>query len=241
MILNYIKEPLYISLVDGIDRSVDKYSNIQPKWVGQHELSSIGVAETGISVSEMRPLIMPTARKGVGLKDLENTKLVYSDLKNLTVSQAQDHRLWAFLTHDSYWDYMQQRWPVTAKSVIKRRYFFESNTKDALIRNGISRLWWFGHLTYDKTLDNPFELTEVLLMNQDIQSALLERSFGRNKALLKTVLRFIRDNPDKFTSGGGMSKSIQRLGVHINLVGGVSLLDCMSEDQLNNIFLSVFN
>ena len=233
--LKFVKEPFYASLRDGIQTNIEKYKEHHRSWLTQHGMAGIGIGTTGISVNRLRPLTLPTGKQGEALKDLENTKIVYSDLKELTPQQAQDHRLWVYMTHVVYWDYMQKRWPVTADSVVKRRYFFEGATKDALVRNGIARLWWFGYLTYDENRDDPFELTPVLLQNQDIQTALLERSFGRNRVLLMSILDFIKSNQSRFNSGEGMSKNVQKLGVNINLHGGLAMLDCMEAEQIASV------
>jgi len=55
----------------------------------------------------MRPLIVPD---GSEKRDLENTQLIYEDLKALTPIQATDERLWAYLAHGPYWEYMTRRW-----------------------------------------------------------------------------------------------------------------------------------
>ena len=39
--------------------------------------------------------------------DIENMKIIYDSLKNLTDSQASDERLWAGLSHTKLWNYMQ--------------------------------------------------------------------------------------------------------------------------------------
>ena len=44
--------------------------------------------------------------------DIENMKIIYENLKDLTDSQASDERLWAGLSHTKFWDYMQKRWPL---------------------------------------------------------------------------------------------------------------------------------
>lgn len=240
MELKYVKSPFLYTLEGDVDRNLKKYESNEP-WINEHAMASSGIDTSNIQVNELRVLRLPIGSKGDALKDLENTKLLYSDLKTLTLEQAQDHRLWVYLTHVEYWKYMQSRWPPKTTSVIKRRYFFEGSNKDALVRNGISRLWWFGYLTYDENRANPFELTETLLLNQDIQQALLERGFGRNRELLHATLGFIKQNEKMFNSGDGMTRNIQRLGVNINMSGGISLLDCMDREEMTQLVINAAN
>lgn len=234
MNLKYVKEPFLNTLNQSVEQSLKLYGQ-SDSWLESHGMASTGIGSTGLEVKLLRQLELPTGKQGSSLKDLENAKLVYSDLDFLTPQQAQDHRLWVFLTHVQYWNYMQVRWEPSKASIIKRRYLFEGGNKDALIRNGISRLWWFGYLTYDAQRTNPFELTETLLKNQDVQQALLERNFGRNRQLLHVTLDYIRQNVAKFNSGGGMTKNVQRLGVNINMLGGVALLDAMDKTEMSNM------
>lgn len=231
MKLRFLKGHFLSTLQKDIEQNAEKYAEKDP-WLPSHFPASTGVGTTGINVDNLRALEIPTGDKGEALKDLENTKRVYSDLRCLTATQAQDYRLWVHLSHVEYWEYMKERWPPESVSVIKRRYFFEGFTKDALVRNGISRLWWFGYLTFDKDRKDPFELTEVLLMNQDIQQAFLERAYGRNRVILHSILEFIQKNRKKFDSGGGMSENVKKLGLNINLSGGIAILDCMTKEEV---------
>lgn len=240
MKLRFIKGQFLSTLQKDVEKNIKSYAEKDP-WLPSHCQASTGFGTTGIEVDNLRPLELPMGGKGEALKDLENTKRIYSDLKCLTATQAQDYRLWVHLSHVEYWNYMKERWPPNSVSVIKSRYFFEGLTKDALVANGISRLWWFGYLTYDGDRKNPFELTEVLLMNQDIQQAFLERAYGRNRLILHSILEFIQKNREELKSGGGMSKNVKELAKNINLLGGVALLDCMTKEEVGKVINSAAN
>jgi len=98
----------------------------------------------------------------------------------------------------------------------------------ALIRNGIARLWWFGRLTYDKNKkENPFELTKTLLDYQDIQGALLERTFGKNNEVLRICLGILAEYMSEIRKKGA-KKIIQAFGEYVNLIGGTYFLDTMN-------------
>ena len=161
--------------------------------------------------------------------DLENSIRIYNVLKDkLTDVQASDPRFWAYLCHETCWDYMKWRWP-TAKADIERRYFVHGNNSRALSRNGIARLWWFAHLTYDESRANPYELTKVFLRNQDIQHNLVERNFGRSRVILHTTLNFLKSRPKL----AGKADYV-KLGKIINKWGGVRLLDCLTREEVMN-------
>ncbi len=159
--------------------------------------------------------------------DLENSIRIYNALKDkLTDVQASDPRFWAYLCHETCWEYMKWRWP-TEDADIGRRYLVQGGSSRALSRNGIARLWWFGHLTYDKDRGNPYELTGVFLKNQDIQHNLIERNFGRSRIVLRTALEFLKTHPDM-----NSKSDYVKLGKILNRLGGVRLLDCLRADEL---------
>jgi hypothetical protein len=172
--------------------------------------------------------------------DLENTRIVYDSMKNLKPYQATDERIWSYLTHIECWDYMRKRWPAenyigdenTFRRTMKERYFLTSNSRRALMRNGISRLWWYGYLTYDEEdKADPYKLTEVLLKKQDIPVNLFGRNFSNSPKLMRTVLRVL----DKWIKNNGATparKPFRKLCRYINHVGGVSILDSLKLKKL---------
>ena len=159
------------------------------------------VAKQNLNWRILFDLIMPSEASNY---DFENSILLYDKLK-LTETQATDTRLWSYLTHVKFWNYMRKRWDTKkfgedeelsnekeknrSINFIVWRYHLKTTNKRRLIRNGISRLWWYAHLTVDNSRDNRFELTQALLSDLDIAQNLLERTFGSNKAVLHGIYR----------------------------------------------------
>ena len=106
------------------------------------------------------------------------------------------------------------------------------------VRNGISRLRRFGHLTYDNKRTNPFELTDVLLSLQDIQVAFLERSLGRCRPLLRAVLETVQKHQDDLQTTPKSRDVIQEWAKEIRLYGGAYLLDAVPADRLTYVVRS---
>lgn len=175
--------------------------------------------------------------------DLENTRIIYDAMKSLEPYQAVDERIWSYLTHVKFWDYMRERWPAekyidknkTFIRTMRERYFLSAKTRTGLRRNGISRLWWYGYLTYEEESKNPYKLTEILLSKADIPLALLERNFSSNPKLMKSVLRVLKkwidengDTPER--------KAFRDLCKKIKNMGGVFILDALNTDELEDKF-----
>ena len=236
MAINYFSENFLSSLrtsFNTIDYTRDDY----PEEIQVAAAASGGIKHADIPVPTPKldmSLILPK-------DDAKQVRLVYSQMQDLSDTQAADERLWAYMTHIHGWEYMVKRWSVattTAKDkneFIRDRYFLKTSNSRWLIRNGIARLWWFGRLTY--TSSDQFALTDTLLSLQEIQAMLLERSFGKNPSILHGVLRFIANNMGELEARlieryGETKKGYQQMGVYIGLLGGVSLLDAMSSSQI---------
>lgn len=165
-----------------------------------------------------------------------NSISLYENLK-LNETQASDKRLWTYLSHVHFWDYMKVEWKINflnekekIVNFIRDRYFLNTLNVRSLTHNGISRLWWYAHLTVDENRRDKYELTKVLLSLQDIPVSLLERSLGSNSNIRKAVLEFLLDNPEFKTS-----KNVQFLLKQLNLVGGVKNIPMLKLGEIKQI------
>lgn len=156
--------------------------------------------------------------------DLHNSIQIYENLKNLNETQASDERLWMFFVLGIAWDYMRGRWPLSnvdnPVNRIRDRYFLRTLKLETLTRNGISRLWWYAHLTYDKKRSNPYELTEIMLSRADLAVGITERALGSNKNIRTGILEFLAMNHDILKS----EEKSRKLLTNLQLVGGVKNL-----------------
>ena len=232
MKLTYFLERCEAKLKSAIPDNMAKYMG-DNAWVSEFFNGERFCAEAPIDV-ELPELIV--AEHNVASTDAENTAKFYTAMKVLTVPQASDARLWSYLCHTHYYEYVQNRWDISAssklsKETISSRFFKSTNVSRALIRNAISRLWWFGYLTYDSSQDNPFELTNILLEYQDIQASLLERSFGKNDRIRRNYLMALK-NKKNLWKNRDVKAFLQELGKHINRLGSVSFLDVMDGESL---------
>ncbi|EKU42686.1 hypothetical protein C518_2414 [Lysinibacillus fusiformis ZB2] len=235
----YIKENALEQLKTNIDNNIGKYL-LDDKWINEY-LQSIGWEEWNIQsrlfMNDINLVVDPTDR---GKNDAENSKRIYSALKDITPTQASDERLWAYLTHVTYWDYMKARWNVETrlegnpKNFVTERYFFASNRQKALVRNGIARLWWYGYVSFDDTRDNPFELTDFLLSKQDLATSLMERQYSNNRDFIIATLSVLKEY-EQVTPSILTKKPIQALTKHIQHIGGVSILDALDREDIKRL------
>jgi hypothetical protein len=174
-------------------------------------------------------------------KDLENSIRLYKALSFLTPLQARDPRLWTRLAHVEFWPYMRKRWdierynydPGKVERFIVSRYFVAQNQSRALLRHGIARLWWYARITHDSERKNPFELTAVLLDQLDITQQILERNLGRARQVTMGFLEFLlRHRKELLGPGDGKRIQIRHLAKQLNLYGGITLLDCLTQTEI---------
>lgn len=224
----------------NIETNRFRYEQDDP-WLGEYFAGEEWALRSTIEVPDVLDLRLPTSK--TDLYDLENTKALYSALRHLTPVQASDDRLWAYFTHVTFWKYMRQRWPAEQYSAggrfresIQERYLFMSDRPRALIRNGIARLWWYGHTSFDPQREDPFELTAVLLKNLDVTQSILERAFSRNLMVTRAVLSALADE-EKAGRPFYVREKVRDLAKYLVQIGGVTIIDALDFSDVRALVL----
>ncbi|WP_221568996.1 DUF6339 family protein [Alkalihalobacillus sp. TS-13] len=193
----------------------------------------------------IRPVDLQVQESKNDKLDFENIKLLYGALKDMSLSIAADERVWAYMTHITYWDYMKKRWPIenvtdkhSKENFIKTHYFYGEKPRN---RNGLARLWWIGYVTYDENLEDKFELTEFMVKNQDqdLTRMIMETAtIARNRTAVTVILKVIRNlqNSDPSFS---VRSFIRDVAKYINFTGSVTLWDSLDykevEESVNSM------
>jgi len=155
-----------------------------------------------INPPEKVDLLMPDSKDNY---DFENSQKVFTAFKEMNPVQATDTRIWTYLSHVTFWDYMRRRYSVEEKEESKRssfilqHWFIESVSATNLTRHGISLLWWGAYLTHDENRPNPFELTRELFSDLDYMRTLITSTEGRNRNFLHAILEYIICNQNAFS------------------------------------------
>lgn len=198
MELQFIRRDPLESLRKAIPENIEKYATNNMPWMDkffQEKEIKVPSFDSGIEIPENIVLTMGGAES-----DAENAVILHEAFRNrLLPVQATDRRMWVYLTHVTFWDYMRKRWPVEntvnesgMNGTVTDRYFLSRG----LFRNGISRLYWVAELTYDESLSNPYEYTRFLFGDQDLINQIDGRSFCRNRTLLQAILGTLQKHPD---------------------------------------------
>lgn len=238
MKLRYLKQASLDELRSALPSVVGRFTSETP-WLEDFFGGTNWSLESQVAPAKELVLLEP---EGNNHYDFENAKRVHECLKGISIAQATDERLWTFLSLVTCWPYMRKRWPVESygdkddsviAQILRERYFFLANRDRALVRNGLARLWWYGHVSYDVDRDDPYELTRVLLDKLDVAQSLLERSFSRNPTVCKAVLNFMHQQE---LQGRDMSRRdvFRALMQHLNRLGGMAVLDMLNQQDIES-------
>lgn len=219
MKLKYLKEEKMEELLINIENNRTHYENKTPLVINTDFI------ESDFNIKNIE-LLIPI--EGSGNYDLENIKVIYEALKDLSLIQATDPRIWTALTHSLLYDYTVMRWGTKN---IKERFLC---TK--LIRNAVARLWWFGYVSYDPTFEDPYTLTSYLIGKQDIAEAVMGRAFSRNSDFVKNLLKAIHELMETGTDVT-TSTVFRNIAKHLNRISGLQVLDLMSTEEIKEIML----
>lgn len=238
--LGFFTEDAYYSLLHDIHKNSEYYYRDE-EWLPTYFSSQEGYF--GMSTVEISKF---TPKYTAGKKDdpqktkedLENTKLLHDAFKNLTPLQATNKYMWTYLCHavPEYSAYIRDRWMQEKKEDnIKNRFFVTNDKRILLNYNGLSRLWWYGHLTYDKESNNHYALTEVLLTNQTICKDVMDTLNCTNYNRMRGVLLAIKDFNDELSDNEGITDYFRECKKYLNNYAAVTILESLESDEIRDI------
>lgn len=173
------------------------------------------------------------------VSDRENVEIVYEALKDLRPVLASDERLWAGILFSWLWEYVQYRRKEELNSGNKRdvlnSFFFMRGIKRSCFINCLSRLWWTGYLLYDTSKSDHYAAVDLICERAYSSRIILfsSNNFVSNKNLALGVLDCIADRKAKGESIGRYH--FVEANKYLNCIGGISLLDTLSRDEVNDI------
>jgi hypothetical protein len=238
MKVKYFMQGQLDSLRSNIRGNLSKYEQTEP-WLGEYFGAAPFALEAEIWGAKLPDLKLPENGEKY---DLENTVRLHSSLGRLNRAQASDERLWAFLAHEYYWNYMRKRWPLEGKTkkdppaFVREHYFFMPYRSRAMVRNGIARLWWYGHVSFDPKRTDKYELTALLLSTLDITQNTLERAYGHNGNIVKGVLLAVEEWKNE-TGQVPTREAFRDATKYLTRIGGVTVLDFLGKEDLKQLIL----
>ena len=190
---------------------------------------------------ELAPI---TRRRGE--TELENCRILYSKLINVSESQASDERLWAGLCNGTFYEYVRRRWDYDNLPLrdarkdsepVLSRFFFKGGVSSGKFRNTLSKCWWVGHGVYQYKKDNRFELLDALGADDfstKVTDIFYSYTFSSNFTIVSGIIKGWREMIDKgykLPTRSYLRPTVQ----YINALGGGVLLDVFDENEIKKI------
>ena len=237
MRLKYFTSTALAELKTTAQSDLARYSGPKPFLDRFFKATGGHLVDSRVDVPALPALKLPSGDKD---HDLENAIKLHTALRNLTPAQAADERLWAWMAHDPYWDYMRVRWPadewkkkgLTPEETRRGfRYVLEhyfAPDARALVRHGIARLWWFGKATFDEASSDPYRRTKLMLRTADSRQSIMERQYWRNPEVLAPLLDRVEHWEKKNFSFYQPRERFRQLCKDVNAWGGTMLLDSLA-------------
>lgn len=239
MKLPYFPEPAYDDLFAGIEKNLDHYLH-NDDWLSTFFDGRNFTKESSIEVHKPTLMVMDIGSDDgtKSLEDLANVRLIYESFK-LTPWQATNRYLWTYLSHITYKDYVYHRWLTSPTEVpartVRTRYFATGNS-NSLFDNAISRLWWYGYISYDEeNTKDPWHLAKILLMNQTICSDFVDTRYCHNHTIGKGVLLALKEFNGMLGPREGITDYFRDFNKYFNRYGAVSSLDFLSPEDIYHI------
>ena len=241
MYLNYLTEDAYDLLWRNVESNVEKYKD-SDSWV-QNFFGNESYFKTskGVNVNSFVPCYTPGEKSDAqkSEEDLTNVRLLYDAFKSLTPLQATNKYMWTYLCHaDDYCrKYIIDRWMNNEReNTIKKRFFVRGNA-DLLNDNALSRLWWYGYLTYDESNSNHYVLTEILLMNQTVCTDIIDTLNRMNFDRIKGVLLALKTFKEEIGDAKGISDYVRRANKYLNHYAASTTMELLAYDEIQKIYL----
>ena len=239
MLLGYFSEEAYDSLLQDISTNADKYSS-DADWLSEYfEGKSDFFQTSSVEMNMFTPQYTPGKKTDEQKthEDLINTQLLYDAFRSLTPHQATNKYMWTYLCHaiPKYREYIRDRWMQDAReNTIKSRFFV--TTSEALLNyNALSRLWWYGYLTYDINNENHYALTEVLLTNQTICKDVMDTFNRMNHERITGVLLAIRDFKAILGGNEGITEYFRECKKYLNHYAAVTVLEFLDSKEIRDL------
>lgn len=164
--------------------------------------------------------------------DFENSLMLFNSLRNLPKYVLSDERFWAWINFDKCYEAALQALPIDgSESRVKNHYLFSTGNRRGLFFGVMSRSFLRVALTINENYEDQYELTRYVIDNPQRFRELSWRSFSSRPELVRGALRAQKDA--EYTFGKEYKSSFHpQIAKFISRIGGVKLLDAMTEDYV---------
>lgn len=248
--MDYKQKILRSAVADSLRSKVSKLQGLENYYREELSFTDDEVWPLRVELDDNVPELIPSQEE-----DVLNACRLHAYLSELDETQASDKRLWTYLAHVPFRAYVRGRWPLpvteeemNASTDAKRRasssillhWFVNGNDSRALKRHALARLWWVAHLTVAPwewgsefealREDDRYAYTKFVLANETLYTEVFERTFGNNRVIRMSILRYLREHPEHIGR-----KYLRPIMKELVLISGVKRLAVLSFDEVCGI------
>ena len=240
MRLGYFTEQAYEKLLANVGANQEMYASDE-EWLPEFFHGTDYYKYSSVSVDRFTPYIAGenlTDRQKSD-EDLVNVRKMYDAFIGLTPWQASNKYMWTYLCHadSELREYIRHRWLSSMReNTIQTRYFV-TNSGSLLNDNALSRLWWYGYLTYDEALADPYRYTKILLTNQTICTDVIDTLNRTNRNRIQGVLLAIEQFKADINANESLIDYVRECNRSLNRYAAVTVMDYLTVDEIKSIAL----
>lgn len=243
-------EALFVVKKDVLD---DRWMDV-PRRLGDYAQGSVKFLEaeclkTPFIVRRPAPALVVSNARNRADDDVDNAILLHSWLAPSlpTPRDARDNRLWTWLAHHVFPDYIRARWPIRGTDEqkmesVRNHWFLRGEGRGAVGRHALARLWWAAEATYKpervdpifaSDVNDPYRFTRILLGVQNVNLQIRDRTFGSGARVLLSAIETLRLHGG---DGGSVNRAAAVLGREINIVSRFRDLESQPPVELVALF-----
>lgn len=232
MNLSFMKEDALLYFKENLKYNYKNYLLDSPDWL--YEKYENPLKESRILVPDFT---LDMNQDNVSIGDYNNVKILYTNMKNISNTQAIDERLWAGLSHSIFWKYLQYRTKINEENIKENKilfsYFFKNSGKKILIINPLTRLWWIGRQVYDSSnTENPFYALEFLKRDFGTKALyLFSYNYANNPKITRAVLVALSEI-EKENNIVLVRNIYLKIFAYLNMLGGIIILDSLEQKEI---------
>ena len=164
--------------------------------------------------------------------DLKNSLTIYFTLKELPRYILTDERFWLWLEFGKFYKETRNMMKIESKTTVKNHWLFGPGVRRGLMFGVLSRLYFRVALTIDEKAEDPFYLTRWIIDSPSRFREFSWRTYSSEEHLVRGIIKGEKRAIEELE----FEKTIyDELAKEISMVGGVKLLDSISEEDIEEI------